>query len=99
MQASSDNAHSIIENAVNEASMRTMTPNWFTVLSYGVDQGKSTDAQCLGTCTPPRSHKSPQQCNLDGESFAQSLEQVTESGRLFSFTPRYVGTGQVNDEV
>ena len=35
----------------NEASMRTTTPNWFTVLSGGVDQGKSRDAQCLGTCT------------------------------------------------
>ena len=38
-QASSDNAQSIIENAVNEASMRTTTPNWCAVLSGEVDQG------------------------------------------------------------
>ena len=59
--------------------MRTTTPNWCAVLSYGVDQGKSRDAQCLSTCTPPGSRKSPQQRNSDGEFLAQSLEEVTES--------------------
>ena len=88
MQASSDNVHSIIENAVNEASMHTMTPNWFAALSYGVDQGKSRDMQCLGICTPPRSGKLPQQCNLDGESFAQSLEEGAESDRLIQLYPK-----------
>ena len=53
MQASCDNAQSIIKNAVNEASVRTTTPNWCTVLSNGVDQGKSRDVQCFGTCTHP----------------------------------------------
>ena len=76
--------------------MHTTTPNWCAVLSCGVDQGKSRDAQCLGTCTPPGSRKLPQQRKSDGESFAQSLKEVIN---LFSFTPRYVGTGQVNDEV
>ena len=68
--------------------MRTTTPNWFAVLSYGVDQGKSRDVQCLGTCTPPRSRKSPQQRNSDGESFAQSLEEVRESDRLIQLYPK-----------
>ena len=57
-QASSDNAQSIIENAVDETSMRTTTPNWCAVLSGGVDEGKSRDAQYLGTCTPSRSRTS-----------------------------------------
>ena len=79
MRASNDNAQSIIKNAVNEASMRTTTPNWYTVLSCGVDQGKSRDAQCLGTCTPSESRKSPQERDSGGEFLAQSLEVVTES--------------------
>ena len=80
-QASSDNAQSIIENAVNEASMRTTTPNWCAVLSGEIDQEKSRDAQCLGTCIPFGSRKSPQQRDSGGEFLAQSLEVVTESER------------------
>ena len=101
MQASSDNAQSIIENAVNEASrpMHTTTPNWCAVLSRKVDQGKSRDSQCLGTCTPSGSRKLPQQRNSGGKSFAKSLEEVTESERPIQLTPSYFGTGQVNDEV
>ena len=68
--------------------MRTTTPNWCAVLSYGVDQGKSGDVQCLGTCTPPGSRKSPQQRNSDGESFAQSLEEMTESDQLIQLYPQ-----------
>ena len=60
-QASSDNGQRVIKNAVSEASMHTTTPNWCAVLSCGVYQGKSRDAQCLGICTPSRSRKSPQQ--------------------------------------
>ena len=63
---------SIIENAVNEVCMRTTTPNWCAILSDGVDQGKSRDAQCLGTFTPSGPRKSPQQLNLGGEFLAQS---------------------------
>ena len=70
---------SIIENAVNEASMCTMTPNWCAVLSSGVDQGKSRDVQCLGTCTSSGFRKLPQQHNSGGEFFAQSVEVVTKS--------------------
>ena len=88
---SSNNAKSIIKNAVNEANMRTMTPNWYTVLSCEVDQQKSRDAQCLGTCTPFGSHKSPQQRESGGESFAQSLEVVTESEPPIQLYPN-VGT-------
>ena len=87
-QASSDNAQSIIENGVNEASRRTSTPNWCAVLSGRVDQGKSRDAHCLGTCTTSRSRKSPQQRNSDGELFAQSLEMVTESKRPIQLYPK-----------
>ena len=58
-----------------------LTTNWCAVLSGGVDQGKSKDVQCLGTCTPSESRRSPQQRNSGGEFFAQSLEVVTESKR------------------
>ena len=51
------------------------------VLSCGVDQGKSRDAQCLGTCILSGSRKSSQQRDSGGELFAQSLEVVTESQR------------------
>ena len=68
--------------------MHTMTPNWCAVLSYGVGQGKSRDAQCLGIGTPPGSCKSPQQRNSGGESFAQSLEEVTESDRPIQLYPK-----------
>ena len=40
-QAFSGNAQSIIENAVDEASMRTMAPNCCALLSCEVDQEKS----------------------------------------------------------
>ena len=76
---------SIIKNAVNEESMRTTRPNWCAILSC-VD--KSRDAQCLGTCTPSRSRKSPQQCNLGGEFFAKSLEVVTESKQPVQLYPK-----------
>ena len=92
-QTSSDNAQSIIENAVNEVSMRNTTPNWCAVLSGGVDQGKSRDTQCLATCTPSGSGKSPQQRNSGGEFFAKSLEVVTESERPIQLYPKIVGTG------
>ena len=49
----------LIENAVNEASMRTTTPNWCAVLSGGVDLEKSRDVQRLGTCTPSEPRKWP----------------------------------------
>ena len=68
--------------------MRTTTPNWCAVLSGGVDQGKSRDAQCLGTCTPSGSRKSPQQRNSGREFFAQSLEVVTESERPIHLYPK-----------
>ena len=87
-QASSDNAQSLIENAVNEASMRTTTPNWCAVLSGEVEQGKSRDAQCLATCTSSGSRKSLQQRNSGGEFFAQSLEMVTESERPIQLYPK-----------
>ena len=61
--------------------MRSTTPNWCAVPSGGVDQGKSRDAQYLGTCTPFASRKSPQQRNSGGEFFAQSLGVVMESER------------------
>ena len=61
--------------------MRTTIPNWCTVLSGGVDQGKSRDVQCLGICTLPGSRKSPQQRESGGEFFAKSLEVLTESER------------------
>ena len=61
--------------------MRTMASNWCAVLSCGVDQGKSRDAQCLGTCTPFGSRKSTQQRDSDGEFLAQSLKVVTKSER------------------
>ena len=93
-QASSDYAQSIIENAVNEARVRTATPNWCAVLSCDVDQGKSRDAQCLGTWNPSGSRKSPQQCDLAGESFAQSLEVKTESERPVQLHPKIRWTGQ-----
>ena len=79
---------SIIKNAVNEASMRTMTPNWSAVFSSGVDQGKNRDAQCLGTCTSSGSRKSPQQRKSDEEFFAQSLEDVMESERPIQLYPK-----------
>ena len=88
VQTSSDNAQSIIENAVNEASMSTTTPNWCAVLSYGVDQGESRDARCLGTCTQFRSRKSPQQRDSGGEYFAQSLDVVTENERPVQLYPK-----------
>ena len=87
-QASNDNAQSIIKNAVNAASIRTTTPNWCAVLSCGVDQGKSSDAQCLGTCTLFGSCKSPQQRHSGGEFFAQSLEVMTESERPIQLYPK-----------
>ena len=76
---------SIIKNAVNEESMRTTRPNWFAILSC---LDKSRDAQCLGTCTPSRSRKSPQQCNSGGEFFAKSLEVVTESKQPVQLYPK-----------
>ena len=79
MQASSDNAQSIIKNAVNEVNMHTTIPNWCTVLSYGKDQAKSRAAQCHGTYTPSRYRKLPQQHDSGLEFFAQSLEMVTKS--------------------
>ena len=88
MQASSNNAQSIIENAVNKASMHTRTPNWCAVLSCKVDQGKSRDVQCLGTCTRPRFRMLPQQRNLGGESFVKGLEEVTESERPIQLYPK-----------
>ena len=74
--------------------MRFTTPNWCAVLSGRVAQGKSRDAQCLGTCTPSRSRKSPQQRDSGGKFLSQSLEVVMESERPVQFTPRYVGTGE-----
>ena len=68
--------------------MRTTTPNWCTVLSGGVDQGKSRDAQCLGTCTPSGSRMSPQQRDSGGKFFVQSLEVVTESKRPIQLYPK-----------
>ena len=68
--------------------MRTVTPNWCAVLSGGVDQGKSRDVQCLGTCTLSGSRKSPQQRDSGGEFFAQSLEVVTESERPIQLYPK-----------
>ena len=62
--------------------MRSTTPNWCAVLSGGVNQEKSRDAQCLGACTSSGSRKSPQQRNSGGESFAQSLDEVREIDRL-----------------
>ena len=59
--------------------MRTTTPNWCAVLSGGVDQGKSLDAQYLGTCTSS---------NLSGEFLAQNLEVVTESERPIELYPK-----------
>ena len=47
MQASGDNAQSIIKNAVNKASMHTMTTNWCAILSCRVDQGKSVTCPAL----------------------------------------------------
>ena len=64
------------------------TPNWCAVLSCGVDQGNSRDAQCLGTCTPSGSRKSPQQRDSGGEFFAQSLKVVTESERPVRLFPQ-----------
>ena len=77
-----------IENAVNEESMRTTTPNWCTLLSCGVDQGKSRDVQCLGTCTPSGSRKLPQQRYSGGKFFVQSLEAVTESEQPIQLYPK-----------
>ena len=95
MQASNDNAQSIIESAVNEASTRTTSPNWGAVLSDGVNLGKSKDTHCLGTCTPSGSRKSPQQRDSGGEFFAQSIEVVTKSEQPVQFhSKRYIGTGQ-----
>ena len=54
----------------------------------GVDQGKSRDAQCLGTCTSFGSRKSLQQRNSGEECFAQSLEVVTESERPIQLYPK-----------
>ena len=71
-----------------------MIPNWHAVLSGKVDQERSRDKQCLGTCTPSRSYKSAQQRNSGTEFFVQSLEVMTESERSISFIRRYVGTGQ-----
>ena len=68
--------------------MCTTTPNWCAVLSCGIDQGKSRDAQCLGTCTPSGSCKSPQHCNSGGEFLAQSLEVVMESERPVQLYPK-----------
>ena len=65
-----------------------MTPNWCAVLSCGADQGKSKDAQCLGTYTPSGPRKSPQQRNSSGEILAQSLEVVTESERPIQLYPK-----------
>ena len=87
-QASSNNAQSIIENAVNKASMRTTTPNWCAVLSCGVDQVKSRDAQCLGTCTQSGSSKPSHHLDSGGEFFAQSLEVVTKSERPVQHYPK-----------
>ena len=87
-QATSDNAQSIIENAVNVTSRRTTTSNWCTVLSGRVDQRKSKDADCLGTCTTSRSCMSPQQCNSGGEFLAQSLEMVMETKRTIQLYPK-----------
>ena len=47
--ASSDNAQSVIKNAVNQASMRAATPSWCTVLSSRVDQGQGSSTQCPDT--------------------------------------------------
>ena len=76
--------------------MRTTTSNWCAVLSGGVDQGKNRDAQCLGTCTPSGSRKSPQRRNSGGEFLAESLEMATESERTIQFYPkiRWDWTGQ-----
>ena len=60
---------------------------WCAVLSGGVDQKKSRDAQCLGTCTLSKSRKSPQQCNSGGQFLAQSLKVVTESERPIQLYP------------
>ena len=68
--------------------MHTTTPNWCPELSCGVDQGKNRDAQYLGTCTPSGSRESPQQRNSGGESFVQSLEEVTESERPIQLYPK-----------
>ena len=87
-QASSGNAQSIIENAVNEESRRTTTPNWCAVFSDRAGQGNNRDAQCLGTCNPSRSRKLPQQRNSGGEFLAQSLEVVTESKRTIQLYPK-----------
>ena len=88
-QASTDNAQSIIDNAVNEVSMRTTTPNWCVVLSCGVYQGKSRDAQCLDTCIPSGSRKSSQQRNSGGEFFAQSLSGPQQGDGTIAFRVLY----------
>ena len=80
-QASCDNAQSILENAVNKASMLTTTPNWCAVLSNRVDQGKSRDAHCLGTCTRSRSPQVASTTQRGWRVLAQSLKVVTESER------------------
>ena len=68
--------------------MRTTTPNWCAVLSGRIEQGKNRDAQCLGSCTPSRPRKSPQQRNSGGEFLAQSLKVVTESKRPIQLYPK-----------
>ena len=82
MQASSDNAQSIIENAVDEASMHTTTPNWPTVLSCGVKYAMYIRAEmCNVLASAPNSD--PTSCHnsvTQVESlFTQSLEAMTES--------------------
>ena len=80
--------------------MRTTTPNWCAVLSGGVNQGKSRDAQCLGTCTPSRSRKLPQQRDSGGEFFcAKRQGGELKVSDLSSFTPRYVGNGQGGNRI
>ena len=68
--------------------MRTTTPNWCAVLSCGVDQRNSRDAQCLGNRSSSGSRKSPRQRDSGGEFFAQSLEVVTESERPVQLYPK-----------
>ena len=62
--------------------MHTTTPNWCVVLSCKVDQGKSRDEQRLATRTPSGSRSS------GGDSFAKSLEEVTESERPIQLYPK-----------
>ena len=81
--------------ATRKASLRMLSMRRVCVLRHqtgaqysAVDQGKNRDAQCLGTCAPSGSRKTPQQHDLGGEFFAHNLEVVTESERFVQLYPK-----------